>query len=96
MICGRCSREQNFRPNDCAYCGHEFLRKQSGYWEGGKGKNQLSQLPLRVAMNAKANVLLLSFSHFFIACVLGTRDKRLLRRNDPRKYKRVGKPVKEN
>ncbi|KAF8464377.1 hypothetical protein BDZ91DRAFT_660265, partial [Kalaharituber pfeilii] len=61
IICGRCSREQNYRPNDCAYCGHEFLRKGRGYWEGGKG----------------------------------TRDKRLLRRNDPRKYKRVKKPVPE-
>ncbi|KAF8459439.1 hypothetical protein BGX38DRAFT_1148693 [Terfezia claveryi] len=61
MICGRCSREQNYRPSDCAYCGHEFMRKATGYWEGGKG----------------------------------TRDKKLLRRNDPRKYKRVRKPVPE-
>lgn len=38
MICGRCSREQNYKPNDCAYCGHEFMRKSTGYWEGGKGE----------------------------------------------------------
>ena len=27
--------------------------------------------------------------------MIGTRDKKLLRRNDPRKYKRVRKPVPE-
>jgi len=51
MICGMCSREQNYRPEDCAFCQNRFFRKNTGYWEGGKG----------------------------------TRDQRLLRRNDPRK-----------
>ncbi|KAK6538910.1 hypothetical protein TWF694_010466 [Orbilia ellipsospora] len=37
MICGACSREQNYRPNDCAFCGHSFVSKNSGFWEGGKG-----------------------------------------------------------
>ncbi|KIW04412.1 hypothetical protein, variant [Verruconis gallopava] len=39
MICGFCSREQNYRPEDCGFC-HAVLtgRKGSGFWEGGKGK----------------------------------------------------------
>ncbi|KAI5787759.1 hypothetical protein FPQ18DRAFT_262903 [Pyronema domesticum] len=62
MICGLCSREQNYRPEDCRFCGNSFFAKKlSHYWEGGKG----------------------------------TRDKRLMARNDPRKYKRLGKPTKE-
>ncbi|TGZ85571.1 zf-CHY-domain-containing protein [Ascodesmis nigricans] len=60
MICGLCSREQNYRPEDCRYCGNNFLKKSmSRFWEGGKG----------------------------------TRDRRLMSRNDPRKYKRLGKPL---
>jgi len=38
MICGLCSREQNYRPEDCRFCGNAFLAKKlSHYWEGGKG-----------------------------------------------------------
>ncbi|KAF8246747.1 hypothetical protein K440DRAFT_585355 [Wilcoxina mikolae CBS 423.85] len=60
MICGLCSREQNYRPDDCRFCGNcFFVKRLSHYWEGGKG----------------------------------TRDKRLMARNDPRKYKRIGKPA---
>ncbi|RPA96713.1 hypothetical protein L873DRAFT_1693554, partial [Choiromyces venosus 120613-1] len=59
MICGTCSREQQYRPEECAYCRHAFIKRYTGYWEGGTG----------------------------------TRDKRLLRRNDPRKHKRVGKAI---
>ncbi|CUS07020.1 unnamed protein product [Tuber aestivum] len=59
MICGTCSREQQYRPEECTYCKHAFIKRYTGYWEGGTG----------------------------------TRDKRLLRRNDPRKHKRVNKPV---
>jgi hypothetical protein len=59
MICGTCSREQQYRPEECGYCKHAFIKRYTGYWEGGTG----------------------------------TRDKRLLRRNDPRKHKRVNKPV---
>lgn len=38
MICGWCSREQNYRPEDCGVC-HGVLvgKKGSGFWEGGKG-----------------------------------------------------------
>ncbi|PWW80809.1 hypothetical protein C7212DRAFT_289818 [Tuber magnatum] len=59
MICGTCSCEQQYRPEECRYCKHAFIKRYTGYWEGGTG----------------------------------TRDKRLLRRNDPRKHKRVNKPV---
>ncbi|KAI9736538.1 MAG: hypothetical protein M1818_006049 [Claussenomyces sp. TS43310] len=38
MLCGFCSREQNYRPEDCGVC-HALLvgKKGSGFWEGGKG-----------------------------------------------------------
>ncbi|KAF2117423.1 CHY zinc finger-domain-containing protein [Lophiotrema nucula] len=38
MICGFCSREQNYRPKDCGIC-HAFLtvRPGKGFWEGGQG-----------------------------------------------------------
>lgn len=38
MICGYCSREQNYRPEDCGVC-HGVLvgKKGGGFWEGGKG-----------------------------------------------------------
>ncbi|KAI6894348.1 hypothetical protein KC318_g11963 [Hortaea werneckii] len=37
MICGYCSREQNYRPEDCGIC-HALMigKKGSGFWEGGK------------------------------------------------------------
>lgn len=57
MVCGMCSREQNYRPEDCRFCGNLFLKSKGGrFWEGGKG----------------------------------TRDKVLMSRNDPRKFKRRG------
>ena len=38
MICGWCSREQTYRPEECAFCGRGVVgRKGSGFWEGGKG-----------------------------------------------------------
>ncbi|KAK9366948.1 hypothetical protein V1509DRAFT_628470 [Lipomyces kononenkoae] len=37
MICGMCSREQNYQPEVCAYCRHSFFRKNTGFWEGGRG-----------------------------------------------------------
>ncbi|KAL1960315.1 hypothetical protein VTO42DRAFT_8275 [Malbranchea cinnamomea] len=57
MICGFCSREQNYRPEDCGIC-HAMLvgKAATGFWEGGKG----------------------------------TRNKVLMSRKDPRKYKRRG------
>jgi hypothetical protein len=43
MICGYCSREQNYRPDDCQFCHSSLVAKiGSGFWEGGKGeKNPL-------------------------------------------------------
>lgn len=38
MICGFCSREQNYRPDDCGVCHASLVKKAgSGFWEGGKG-----------------------------------------------------------
>ena len=38
MICGYCSREQNYRPEDCGICRMVLVGKSgSGFWEGGKG-----------------------------------------------------------
>lgn len=57
MICGSCSREQNYAVTNCTFCGRGVVgRRGRGFWEGGKG----------------------------------TRDKKLMSRKDPRKFKRVG------
>ncbi|KAK5653373.1 hypothetical protein OQA88_9065 [Cercophora sp. LCS_1] len=57
MICGFCSREQNYSVESCAFCGRSVIgRRGKGFWEGGKG----------------------------------TRDQRLMRRGDRRKYRRTG------
>lgn len=38
MICGWCSREQNYNPEACGFCGRSVIgRKGKGFWEGGKG-----------------------------------------------------------
>ncbi|KAI9055741.1 hypothetical protein LZ554_000682 [Drepanopeziza brunnea f. sp. 'monogermtubi'] len=39
MICGHCSREQNYRPEDCGFCRGSMMARKSvgGFWEGGKG-----------------------------------------------------------
>ena len=38
MICGWCSREQNYRPEDCGLCGRSVTKKTGGgFWEGGTG-----------------------------------------------------------
>ncbi|CAL3962614.1 unnamed protein product [Diplocarpon coronariae] len=39
MICGHCSREQNYRPEDCAVCRGSLVGRKGvgGFWEGGKG-----------------------------------------------------------
>lgn len=38
MICGWCSREQNYRPQECGTCGRSMVAKKgSGFWEGGQG-----------------------------------------------------------
>lgn len=38
MICGWCSREQNYAVEACGFCGRSVIgRKGRGFWEGGKG-----------------------------------------------------------
>lgn len=39
MICGWCSREQNYRPEDCGICHGNLTGKRgaTAFWEGGKG-----------------------------------------------------------
>ena len=38
MICGWCSREQNYAVDACGFCGRSVIgRKGRGFWEGGKG-----------------------------------------------------------
>lgn len=38
MICGHCSREQNYTPGNCTFCGRSLVSKvATGFWEGGKG-----------------------------------------------------------
>ncbi|KAJ5843916.1 Zinc finger CCCH-type [Penicillium rubens] len=57
MICGYCSREQIYRPENCGICKAVLIGKAgSGFWEGGKG----------------------------------TRNRALMSRKDPRKFKRIG------
>ncbi|KAJ6012549.1 hypothetical protein N7522_002904 [Penicillium canescens] len=57
MICGYCSREQVYRPENCGICKAILIGKAgSGFWEGGKG----------------------------------TRNRALMSRKDPRKFKRRG------
>lgn len=38
MICGWCSREQNYAVEACQFCGRSVIGKKGrGFWEGGKG-----------------------------------------------------------
>ncbi|KAI8963188.1 hypothetical protein F5Y11DRAFT_162926 [Daldinia sp. FL1419] len=38
MVCGWCSREQNYAVEACAFCGRSVIGKKGrGFWEGGKG-----------------------------------------------------------
>lgn len=38
MICGWCSREQNYAVSNCNFCGRSVVgRRGRGFWEGGKG-----------------------------------------------------------
>ena len=38
MICGFCSREQNYAVDSCTFCGRSVIGKRGrGFWEGGKG-----------------------------------------------------------
>ena len=61
MLCGWCSREQRFRPEDCGFCGRSVVRKRrtagtGGFWEGGKGtrdKSLMSRKEKRKYTNKK-------------------------------------------
>lgn len=45
MICGWCSREQNYRPDDCGLCGRNLVGKRGGgFWEGGKGTRDKTKM----------------------------------------------------
>ena len=45
MICGFCSREQNYRPEDCGFCHASVVKKAgSGFWEGGKGTREKARM----------------------------------------------------
>lgn len=45
MICGSCSREQNYRPKDCGIC-HAWLtvRPGKGFWHGGQGTRDQTKM----------------------------------------------------
>lgn len=43
MICGKCSREQNF-TDTCVFCRHSFAVRHSAFWEGGKGTRDQTRM----------------------------------------------------
>ncbi|KAI0966141.1 hypothetical protein F4678DRAFT_450193 [Xylaria arbuscula] len=45
MICGWCSREQNYSVEACAFCGRSVIGKRGrGFWEGGKGTRDKTKM----------------------------------------------------
>lgn len=45
MICGWCSREQNYMVEACAFCGRSVIgNKGRGFWEGGKGTRDRTKM----------------------------------------------------
>ncbi|KAI0198541.1 hypothetical protein F4808DRAFT_435548 [Astrocystis sublimbata] len=45
MICGWCSREQNYAVEACLFCGRSVIgRKGRGFWEGGKGTRDKTKM----------------------------------------------------
>ncbi|KAF2965335.1 hypothetical protein GQX73_g8223 [Xylaria multiplex] len=45
MICGWCSREQNYAVEGCAFCGRSVIGKKGrGFWEGGKGTRDKTKM----------------------------------------------------
>ncbi|RMD43411.1 hypothetical protein DV735_g1747, partial [Chaetothyriales sp. CBS 134920] len=58
MICGYCSREQNYRPDVCGICHASLVgRRGGGFWEGGKGTRdrvRMSRKDPRKYRNKKA------------------------------------------
>lgn len=75
MICGYCSREQIYRPENCGICKAVLIGKAgSGFWEGGKGTRN------RALMSRKG----MSFISEFLRVHLSNEVL------DPRKFKRIG------
>lgn len=75
MICGYCSREQNYRPEDCGICHSGLIKKAgSGFWEGGKGTRDKSRMSRK--------------GMWFYLVVFGEGICILTGKADPRKYKR--------
>lgn len=76
MICGYCSREQIYRPENCGICKAILIGKAgSGFWEGGKGTRN------RALMSRKG-----------MCFYVGDFDFHMMSNGwlDPRKYKRRG------
>ncbi|OJI98409.1 hypothetical protein ASPVEDRAFT_123925 [Aspergillus versicolor CBS 583.65] len=49
MICGFCSREQIYRPENCGICRAYLVGKAgSGFWEGGKGTRNRALMSRKV------------------------------------------------
>jgi len=45
MICGWCSREQNYAVEACGFCGRSVIGKKGrGFWEGGKGTRDKTRM----------------------------------------------------
>ncbi|KAI0133643.1 hypothetical protein BJ170DRAFT_705343 [Xylariales sp. AK1849] len=45
MICGWCSREQNYAVEACGFCGRSVIGKKGrGFWEGGKGTRDRTKM----------------------------------------------------
>ncbi|KAI0602114.1 hypothetical protein F4775DRAFT_538404 [Biscogniauxia sp. FL1348] len=45
MICGWCSREQNYAVEACSFCGRSVIgKKGKGFWEGGKGTRDKTKM----------------------------------------------------
>ncbi|KAH6610579.1 hypothetical protein Trco_000599 [Trichoderma cornu-damae] len=48
MICGWCSREQNYAVEACRFCGRSVIGKRGkGFWEGGKGNRDRTTMRKR-------------------------------------------------
>ena len=63
MICGYCSREQNYRPEDCSICHSSLIKKAgSGFWEGGKGTRDKTKMSRKGMLS-----IILSFIRMIIA-----------------------------
>jgi uncharacterized CHY-type Zn-finger protein len=57
MICGLCSREQHYRPEDCGFCHSGLIGKKSGGFWGGYPKEHIPTPFHYEAMSLLAAVL---------------------------------------